>query len=185
MYYKISMNPQGKYYPKSITKGKVISTKKVAEKLAQISTVSEADARAVLSMLGEVMADYLASGRSVKLDGLGSLRLAGYTGDNKAVEKPEQVTSKMFQGVRVRFIPESTQKVGGAMTRAMTSGEVDWILLTEEQAASGDFTEEDQEPGSDSGSTGGSSDSGSTGTGSDSGSTGGSSTDDEDSPFKP
>ena len=57
------MNPQGKYYPKSITKGKVISTKKIAEKLAQISTVSEADARAVLSMLGEVMADYLASGR--------------------------------------------------------------------------------------------------------------------------
>ena len=63
MYYKISMNPQGKYYPKSITKGKVISAKKIAEKLAQISTVSEADARAVLSMLGEVMTDYLASGR--------------------------------------------------------------------------------------------------------------------------
>ena len=69
MYYKISMNPQGKYYPKSITKGKVISTKKIAEKLAQISTVSEADARAVLSMLGEVMADCLASVCSVKLDG--------------------------------------------------------------------------------------------------------------------
>lgn len=176
MYYKIQKNPQGKYYPQSLVSGKTVSTKKIAQKLSQISTVSEADARAVLSMLGEVMADYMASGRSVKLDGLGSFRLVGYTGENKAVENPKDVTSKMFQGVRVRFVPEGERTASGATTRAMTSGEVDWIFLTDEQAASGDFAEEDQEPGSDSGSTG---------TGSDGGSTGGSSTDDEDSPFKP
>ncbi len=108
MYYIKSKNPQGKWYPRSVTQGKPVSTKTIAKKLAQISTVSEADARAVLSMLGEVMADYLAAGRSVKLDGLGSFRLAGYTGPgNKAVDSPDKVTSKMFAGVRMRFVPES------------------------------------------------------------------------------
>ena len=72
MYYKNTKSPQGKYCPKSRVSGKTVSTKKIAQKLSQISTVSEADARAVLSMLGEVMADYMASGRSVKFDGLGS-----------------------------------------------------------------------------------------------------------------
>ena len=66
MYYIKSKNPQGKWYPRSVTQGKPVSTKTIAK------------------------------------------RLAGYTGkDIKAVDTPEQVTSKMFAGVRMRFVPES------------------------------------------------------------------------------
>lgn len=138
MYYIKSKNPQGKWYPRSVTQGKPVSTKTIAKKLAQISTVSEADARAVLSMLGEVMADYLAAGRSVKLDGLGSFRLAGYTGQtNKAVDSPDKVTSKMFAGVRMRFVPEGERDNSGTLTKAMLRGDITWVLLTEEQAAAG------------------------------------------------
>ena len=137
MYYQKAKNPQGKWYPRSVTQGKPVSTK--IKKLAQISTVSEADARAVLSMLGEVMADFLAAGRSVKLDGLGSFRLAGYTGKEiKAVDKPEQVTSKMFAGVRMRFVPEGERNANGVLTKAMLQGDITWNLLSDEQAAAGD-----------------------------------------------
>lgn len=165
MYYQKAKNPQGKWYPRSVTQGKPVSTKIIAKKLAQISTVSEADARAVLSMLGEVMADFLAAGRSVKLDGLGSFRLAGYTGkDIKAVDKPEQVTSKMFAGVRMRFVPEGERNANGVLTKAMLNGDITWNLLSDEQAAAGDApTDEGGNQGG--GSTPGGSDQGGDGTG--------------------
>lgn len=135
MFYQKAKNPQGKWYPRSVTQGKPVSTKTIAKELALISTVSEADARAVLSMMGQVMAKYLADGRSVKLDGLGSFRLAGYTGkENKAVDTPEKVSSKMFAGVRMRFIPEGERNANGVLTKAMMNGDITWILLSEEQA---------------------------------------------------
>lgn len=138
MYYQKAKNPQGKWYPRSVTQGKPVSTKTIAKKLAQISTVSEADARAVLSMLGEVMADFLAAGRSVKLDGLGSFRLAGYTGkDIKAVDTPEKVTSKMFAGVRMRFVPEGERDASGVLTKAMLRGDVTWTLVSGKQDEAG------------------------------------------------
>lgn len=158
MFYQKAKNPQGKWYPRSVTQGKPVSTKTIAKELALISTVSEADARAVLSMLGQVMAKYLADGRSVKLDGLGSFRLAGYTGSkNKAVDSPDKVTSKMFAGVRMRFVPEGERNATGTLTKAMLGGDVSWILLSDEQAAAG--AEEEETP-SDGGSdnTGGSGD---------------------------
>lgn len=135
MFYQKAKNPQGKWYPRSVTQGKPVSTKTIAKELALISTVSEADARAVLSMMGQVMAKYLADGRSVKLDGLGSFRLAGYTGkENKAVDTPDKVSSKMFAGVRMRFIPEGERNANGVLTKAMMNGDITWILLSEEQA---------------------------------------------------
>ena len=135
MFYLKAKNPQGKWYPRSVTQGKPVSTKTIAKELALISTVSEADARAVLSMMGQVMAKYLADGRSVKLDGLGSFRLAGYTGrDNKAVDTPDKVSSKMFAGERMRFIPEGERNANGVLTKAMMNGDITWILLSEEQA---------------------------------------------------
>ena len=138
MYYIKAKNPQGKWYPRSVVQGKPVSTKIIAKRLAQISTVSEADARAVLSMLGEVMADYLAAGRSVKLDGLGSFRYAGYMDkDAKAVDDPKEVKSTMFSGVRVRFVPEGERNASGTLTKAMLQGDVTWTLLTDEQAEAG------------------------------------------------
>ena len=158
MFYQKAKNPQGKWYPRSVTQGKPVSTKTIAKKLAQISTVSEADARAVLSMLGEVMAEFLAAGRSVKLDGLGSFRLAGYTGkENKAVDSPYKVTSKMFAGVRMRFVPEGERNANGVLTKAMLNGDITWNLLSDEQAAAGG-TEEGGATGEENGGGGSSSD---------------------------
>ena len=48
------------------------TTDQIAKRLAAESTVSPADVKAVLEALSGVMGDYMAQGRSVKLDGIGS-----------------------------------------------------------------------------------------------------------------
>jgi len=52
--------------------GSTVTTDQIAKRLAAESTVSPADVKAVLEALSGVMGDYMAQGRSVKLDGIGS-----------------------------------------------------------------------------------------------------------------
>ena len=62
-YYKKQFNEKaGVYYPQAVVMGKPIETKKIADRLARISTVSYADVMAVLAELPGVMADYMAQG---------------------------------------------------------------------------------------------------------------------------
>ena len=73
-YKKIYSQKMGVYYPLAVTMGSPVSTKIIAERLAQISTVSLADVAAVLAELPGVMADYMAQGKSVRLEDLGIFR---------------------------------------------------------------------------------------------------------------
>ena len=67
---KVLKKMGGKWHPQAVTVGKPVTTKEVADCLSQISTVSRADVYAVLTDLAGVLADYMAQGRSVKIDGL-------------------------------------------------------------------------------------------------------------------
>ena len=58
------------WYPKAITVGAPISTDKVADRLAVLSTVTRGDTYAVLKNLGGVLADYMAMGCTVKIEGV-------------------------------------------------------------------------------------------------------------------
>ncbi len=145
IYKKISK----KYYPLAVIKGKQISTKELAAALADRSTVTTADVYAVLIELGKVMATYMAQGRSVKLEGLGSFRYA-INASKQGVETAEEVTASAIVSTRVRFTPESTRNADGTVaTRSMVSGAVEWMKLIEEE-------EEDTstDSGSSSGGTG-------------------------------
>ena len=62
----------GKWYPQVVTVGKPVTTDEVADRLSKISTVSRADTYAVLKDLADVLSDYMAQGRTVKLEGLGT-----------------------------------------------------------------------------------------------------------------
>lgn len=63
--------------------------------------------KAVLEALSGVMGDYMAQGRSVKLDGIGSFFFqSSATGNGK--DKAEDVSASDINGVKVRFIPETT-----------------------------------------------------------------------------
>lgn len=116
-----------KWYPQAVTSGAPIPTKKIAERLAKISTVSYADVVAVLAELAGVMADYMSLGRTVKLDGLGTFYYT-ITATGNGVDTPEEVNADQITGVRVRFIPEATRlgTKGSPMTRALVAQGIEW-----------------------------------------------------------
>lgn len=122
------MKVNGKWYSKSVLVGSAITTEQVAKRLAAESTVSPADVRAVLTALGGVMGDYMAQGRSVKLDGIGSFYFTASTNKN-GVATEKEVTAKLINGVRVRFIPETRFRGSGkgrVSMRSLSDVDIDW-----------------------------------------------------------
>lgn len=118
-----------KWYPQAVTVGKPVTTKEVSDRLSQISTVSRADVYAVLMDLAGVLADYMAQGRSVKIDGLGTFYYTLTAGGN-GVDSPDKVSAAQIAGVRVRFIPEATKKSGSkSMNRTLISDNIFWMEL--------------------------------------------------------
>ena len=72
-FYKKAFNEKfGVYYPAAVTVGNPVPVKNVAKRLSRMCTVTYADVMAVLGELPGVMADYMAQGKSVRLDGLGT-----------------------------------------------------------------------------------------------------------------
>lgn len=115
------------WYPQSVLSGSAISTDRIAERLAEISTVSRSDVLAVLGNLASVMADYMALGKSVKIDGLGTFYFTAVA-NGTGVETPEEVNANQITGVRVRFIPETKRTDGNRRTyRSLTDIEIEWL----------------------------------------------------------
>ena len=130
---KIKMKVNGLWYPKSVLVGSPVTTKQIAERLSKESTVSLADTYAVLLALGGVMGEYMAEGRSVKLEGIGSFYFTA-TANKKGVDKEEKVSANQINGVRVRFIPETRFQGGGTRAtgggrravRGLTDVDIEW-----------------------------------------------------------
>lgn len=117
----------GKWHPQAVTVGKPVTTKEVADRLSKISTVSRADVFAVLMDLAGVLADYMAQGRSVKIDGLGTFYYT-CTSNGNGVDTADKVNASQITGVRVRFIPEATKKSGSkSMNRTLISETIFWM----------------------------------------------------------
>ena len=126
--------------------GEPIETEKIIERLAQISTVSKADVQAVLADLASVMADYMALGHTVKLDGLGTFYYTAVA-SKQGVATKEEVTSDLITGVRVRFIPETKRKNGNRIaTRALTDVDITWNEVDEDKKPVSGGTGEDDDP---------------------------------------
>ena len=133
----------GLYYPEAVTVGKQVSTKQLAQALSDRSTVTLSDARAVLSELGAVMSTYMAQGRSVQLEGLGSFRYT-INAQKQGVEKLEEVSPAQIKGIRVRFVPETTRNADGTVaTRTCQPTAVDWFIWAEEKKKKGDTEGDD------------------------------------------
>lgn len=81
----------GLWYPQSITVGKPVTTDEVAKRLAIESTVSPADTFAVMKSLGNVLVSYMAEGRTVKIDGVGTFYYTAITSGN-GVDSPDKVS---------------------------------------------------------------------------------------------
>lgn len=105
-YYKKQFNEKNQvWYPHAVVVGEPIETKKIADRLARISTVSYADVMTVLADLPGVLADYMAQGKSVRLEGLGTFRYVLDT-DGVANEKDFNFQQQV-RAIRVRFTPHA------------------------------------------------------------------------------
>lgn len=126
---KVKQKINGLWYPKAVTVGKPVTTDEVADRLAQISTVSRSDTYAVLKDLAGVLADYMAQGRTVKIDGLGTFYYTS-NASGQGVEDEKDVTAAQITSVRVRFIPEA-RKSGSSrsMVRSLISNNIFWMEL--------------------------------------------------------
>lgn len=116
----------GRFYPQAVLVDKPFETDELADKLAQVSTVSRADVYAVLKDLPLVMTDMMNAGRSVRLEGLGTFR---YTIDavKDGALKEEDVDDSYVRATRIRFVPEFQRKNRrGQVTRALADS-VRWV----------------------------------------------------------
>ena len=79
----------------------------------------------MLKDLGGVIASFMAEGRTVKLEGVGTFY---YTiNADKGIAKPEEVTAKQIKGIRVRFIPETSRTQNNKVaTRSLVSETIYW-----------------------------------------------------------
>lgn len=125
-YKKIKLKSNGKWYPRSLTVGKAVTTKEVGERISKRCTVNPADVNAVLTALGPVLGEFMAEGRSVKLDDLGTLYYTANAVGN-GVDSEEEVSAAQIKGVRVRFVPQkylnSSRKV---KSRALVNERISW-----------------------------------------------------------
>ncbi len=126
-YKKIQQPVNKKWYPRSIVVGDPATSDDVANRLAEISTVSLGDTYNVLKNLSTVLKSFMKEGRSVKLDGVGTFY---YTADatKQGVDTPEEVSDKQIKGVRVRFLPETARTSSGKVsTRALVDDDIQWL----------------------------------------------------------
>lgn len=153
-FYKKQFNEKnGVWYPMAVTVGKPVETKEVAERLSRISTVSKSDVLAVLGDLAGVLADYMAQGKSVRLDGLGTFR---YTLSTEGVEQEQDFDAqKQIRAVRVQFTPqkEGGTTRGSSATRALVPSGIEWLPY-DGQAAEDGTGEDGEDDGGGTGSMG-------------------------------
>ena len=138
-YKKVFNEKFGVYYPAAVVVGQPVPVKKVAERLSRMCTVTYADVMAVLGELPGVMADYMAQGKSVRLDGLGTFRLTLKT--RGVADEADFDLQKQVEAVRVQFVParEGLMTKGSTATRALVP--TDAAIEGTDDAGPGETTE--------------------------------------------
>lgn len=128
-YKKTKKKINGKWYPQVAVIGKPVTTREVANQLADLSALSPGDCYSLLGNLGKVLGQFMNSGRTVKLDGIGTFYYTPNT-SGQGVDTAEEVSAKQIIGTRVRFIPETTRGSKNQVTsRSLISENTFWEEL--------------------------------------------------------
>lgn len=115
-------NKEGKkmYHPSVVLTGSV-DTDRIAEEIAELSSLSKGDTKNVIENLITVTRRHLQASESVSLDGFGSFR---YTMKNTkgGVDNAADVSATQSQ-LMVRFRPAATKNLDGSVaTRSLVTG---------------------------------------------------------------
>ncbi len=129
-----------KWFPRSISSGKTVTTNRLMNEVAKASTVAPADVAAVLRALADAMCDHLCDGDKVKLDNIGTFYLmADASGNGVASEK--EVTASQINRVNVRFAPEKVRIGGGGGHQnsipTLANGNITWERAEVEKESTG------------------------------------------------
>jgi len=116
------------YYPRLVKIGRIVDTQKIAELIAEKSSLTPGDVHNVIRNLMTVMREQLLNSRTVKLEGLGTFTMIARAG-GKGVKREKDVNSSQINGLRCQFTPEFRRNAGNT-TRALTDG-VEFISLAE------------------------------------------------------
>ena len=147
----MQLKSNGKWYPQSVQVDQPFTTDQLADRLADISTVSRADVWAVLKNLPGVMADMMAQGRSVRLEGLGTFRYT-INAEKQGVDTAEEVSDKQIVAVRVRYTPETRRpNQKGPVTRALVDDDLRWVRYDGQPVEDEDTGTDDTGTGEDDG----------------------------------
>lgn len=115
-------NKEGKklFYPRVVLTGNV-GTDKIAQEIAELSSLSPGDSKNVIDNLVTVMARHLQASESVTLDGLGTFRLTMKSTQN-GVEDISKVSS-VQASLQVRFQPAAKRNPDKTVaTRSLVTG---------------------------------------------------------------
>ena len=115
-----------KWYPRTVTIGRPVEMDEVCDRIAEMSTASAADTKAVLTALGSVLGSLMNTGRTVHLDGLGYFYY-GCVAEGTGKDTPEEVTAECITATRVRFLPERNVQQNGTVTRNLVGKETFWV----------------------------------------------------------
>ena len=114
------------WYPQSVTWGKAVTTREVADELSVLSTVTRGDTYAVMENLGRVLSNFMGQGRTVKINGVGTFYYTA-TSTKRGVPTAAEVSASLINGVRVRFLPEVERNSGRqVITRSMVNTKIVW-----------------------------------------------------------
>lgn len=108
------------FYPRVVLTGNV-NTKKIAEEIAELSSLSPGDSKNALDNLVTVMTRHLQASESVTLDGFGTFRLS-MKSTGKGVETMDKVSATQAN-LLVRFLPAATRNLDKTVaTRSLVTG---------------------------------------------------------------
>lgn len=126
---KMKLKTNGKWYPQSVTVGKPVSTMELAQRISRQCTVKPADTYAVLVALGGALGDFMAEGRTVKLENMGTFYYTA-NAEGNGVETKEEVSAAQINGVRVRFIPQKRlSQSSKVLSRSLVKEDISWEEL--------------------------------------------------------
>jgi predicted histone-like DNA-binding protein len=97
----IASPPQTKYYPCAVSSGEV-DLERLADTVADRSTLTPADCYAVMVAMSEVIGEELARGKIVKIDRLGTFSL---TLKGVGTDQPELLNKNTILGAKILYKP--------------------------------------------------------------------------------
>lgn len=95
----------GLWYPRTATVGHPVEMDEVCKRIAEMSTASVADSKAVLTALVAVLGSLMNTGRTVHIEGLGTFYY-GCVAEGTGKETADEVTAECITATRVRFLPD-------------------------------------------------------------------------------